>query len=117
MDVLKKEYGRHYLVELIGCDPQRIKYADQVKEVLVKAALASKATIVEQYFKQYEPYGVTGIILICESHFSIHTWPEDGFAAFDILTCGEMLPENAIKVVKEGFQAKHVKKQIIPRGF
>lgn len=117
MNVFKKEYGRHYLVELIGCDPQAIKYVDQVKEVFLEAARASQATIVEHYFKQYEPHGVTGIILISESHFSIHTWPEDGFAAFDILTCGQMQPENAIEVIANGFRARRVQKQIIPRGY
>lgn len=117
MTVLSKEYGRHYLIELTGCDPLKIKYVEQVRDVLLKAAHASEATIVEHFFKQYEPHGVTGIILISESHFSIHTWPEDGFAALDILTCGQMKPEKAIDVVREGFQAKHVKKQIITRGY
>ncbi|MGE0268796.1 MAG: adenosylmethionine decarboxylase [Candidatus Omnitrophota bacterium] len=117
MSTLKKEYGRHYLVELIDCDPLKIKYVEQVREVFLRAAHASEATIVEHFFKQYDPHGVTGIILISESHFSIHTWPEDGFVAMDIFTCGQMNPEKAIDVVREGFKATMLKKKIIERGY
>ncbi|MBZ0167015.1 MAG: adenosylmethionine decarboxylase [Candidatus Omnitrophica bacterium] len=117
MDKLTKTFGRHFLVELIGCPEERISYVTDVKPVLLKAAEVSRATVVEHYFKQYEPRGVTGIILIAESHFSVHTWPESGFAAFDVLTCGEMMPEKAIELIAEEFGARDVKQQMIVRGY
>ncbi len=113
----EKSFGQHYLVEMIGCDPEKIKYVQDVEKVLLQAAKKSQATIVKSFFHQYEPYGVTGIILISESHFSVHTWPEDNYAAFDILTCGEMFPERAIEDLELNFQAKEVRTKIITRGF
>ena len=117
MEKLTRTFGRHFLVELIGCPADKISFVEDVKPVLLKAAEVSEATIVEHYFKQYEPRGVTGIILIAESHFSVHTWPEDGFAAFDILTCGQMLPESAIELIAREFKAEQVKQQVIERGY
>ena len=117
MSDVTHEFGKHYIIELIKCDPEKIKYVDYVQGVFLDAAEKSEATIVEHFFKQYEPYGVTGIILISESHFSIHTWPEEGYVAIDILTCGTMKPQNAIEVVKQGFQAGDIKQQTIIRGY
>ncbi len=114
---MSKSFGQHYLVELIGCPADRISTVEQVRPVLLKAAELSAATVVESYFKQYEPQGVTGIILISESHFSVHTWPEDGFVAFDILTCGEMQPEKAVDHIRREFEATDIKQQIVERGY
>jgi len=117
MEKVNKEFGKYYLVELIDCDTEKLKFVKDVQEIFLRAAEKSKATVVKHFFHQYEPFGVTGIILICESHFSIHTWPEDKYVAFDILTCGEMYPELAIEEMKNSFQAKQAKVRIIPRGF
>lgn len=117
MDKLEHSFGRHFLVELIGCPADKISLVEQVKPVLLEAAQVSQATVVEHYFKQYEPHGVTGVILIAESHFSVHTWPEDQFVAFDILTCGEMLPEKAVEYVRQAFAARDMKQQIVERGY
>ena len=73
--------------------------------------------ILEKYFWQFDPVGVTGILMIAESHFSIHTWPEDHYAAFDILTCGKMYPEKAIELIKEEFEAQTMNVQVIERGY
>ncbi len=112
----QKNHGKHYLVDFIDCDKERLKFAADVKEAFLEAAVKSEATILEHYFYQFDPIGVTGIILIAESHFAIHTWPEDGFAAFDILTCGQMYPERAIEALKETFSAKEVNTKLITRG-
>ncbi len=114
---IKKEFGKHYLVELINCDSSKLMYVKDVKSVFLCAAKKSKTNIIESNFYQFNPAGVTGIIFIKESHFSVHTWPEDRYAAFDIFTCGEMDPHTAIKVMKEGFCAKKIIKKIIRRGF
>lgn len=110
-----KEFGRHYLIEYLDCDAERIQFVDQVREVFIEAANVSGATIVGDQFKQYEPVGVTGIILIAESHFSLHTWPEDCFVAVDIFTCGEMNPQAAIDYLQKAFSAGGVQQKMIIR--
>ena len=117
MAKLKKEFGKHYLVEFIDCDASKIKKVKDVKPVLIKAAKVSQATIVKYFFHQYKPFGVTGIILIAESHFSVHTWPENNYVTFDILTCGKMKPMLAVNYLKKSFQAKKVNLKIFSRGF
>ena len=112
-----KSFGQHYLVEYIDCDPEKLKFVKEVEDILDRAAKISEATVLEQYFRQFDPVGVTGMIMIAESHFSIHTWPEDNYAAFDILTCGEMYPQKAIDLIKNEFQAQKVDIQIIERGY
>ena len=73
--------------------------------------------MLDSFFHQFEPCGMSGVIFIAESHFSIHTWPEDGYAGMDILTCGEMYPERSIEFLREAFEAQDVKVDVIPRGF
>ena len=117
MNVTHKEFGKHYLVELIGCDPGRLKHVTHVQKLLLQAARKSNATILKHFFHQFEPAGVTGIILITESHFFIHTWPDDQYAALDIFTCGAMEPKAAIENLKKSFRAKKVKIRTIVRGY
>ncbi len=117
MTKLKKEFGKHYIVEYIGCNPLRLKSVKDVKPALLKAVKVSEATMIKSFFHQYKPFGVTGIILISESHFSIHTWPEHAYVTFDILTCGTMKPLAAVELLKKYFQAKTVKTKVIRRGF
>ena len=117
MQKLKKEFGKHYLIELINCNPEKIKFVKDVKDIFLRAARKSETTMLESFFYQFEPYGMSGVIFIAESHFSIHTWPEDKYAGVDILTCGEMYPERSIEVLKDEFEAGEVRVEIIPRGF
>ncbi len=117
MEIQDHSFGKHYLVEFIGCPSRRIAYIDDIREVFLEAARLSGATILESYFHQFEPQGVTGMIFIAESHFSIHTWPESGYAAFDILTCGAMAPEKAIDHLKQALQAARVEVRVFTRGF
>lgn len=114
---IKKEFGKHFLVELIDCNPDRLKYVKSVKKVFLAAARKSKAKILSYDFHQFSPSGVTGIIFIQESHFSVHTWPEERYAAFDIFTCGDMKPDAALQTMALGFQARRISKKIIQRGF
>jgi S-adenosylmethionine/arginine decarboxylase-like enzyme len=69
----KHEFGKHYLVEFEGCDPERIKYLEPAKEVFLRAVRDCKATHIGDIFHQFEPYGVSGVVLIAESHMSFHT--------------------------------------------
>lgn len=113
----KHEFGRHYLVEFIGCDAGRLATVEVMRPFFLQAARDSGATILGSHFHQFEPQGVSAMIFIAESHFSIHTWPEDGYAAFDVLTCGSMFPEKAIESLRQALLARKAEVSMISRGF
>ena len=110
-------FGDHYLVDLYGCDAEIIGAAQPTEVALMEAAQRCGATIIEFHFHQFSPQGVSGMILIAESHLSVHTWPENGFVAVDIFTCGEdMKPEIAVKVLEDAFGADRVDVMYVTRG-
>jgi S-adenosylmethionine decarboxylase proenzyme len=84
-----KSLGKHILVELYGCDSKILNDHDKVQKLMLGAARAAKATIVTSEFHRFNPYGVSGAVIIAESHLTIHTWPEYGYAAVDVFTCGD----------------------------
>jgi len=95
-------------VELKDCNPEILKDLNKVKEALVSAAKEAKATIIDVSFHQFNPFGISGMVVIAESHLSIHTWPEYGFAALDIFTCGEIIkPEVAAHYLIKRFESKN----------
>jgi S-adenosylmethionine decarboxylase len=110
-------FGDHYLVDLHGCNPDLISTVETVRRVLLDAAVKSKSTIIDDRFHQFEPYGASGVIIIAESHFSVHTWPEKKFAAVDIFTSGtRMKPQLAIDIMKTGYGADRVDVVKVARG-
>ena len=100
------EFGKHYLIDVRDCEPRIITCVDRTREIIMRAAKRCGATILNDHFHQFHPIGVSGVVLIAESHISVHTWPEDGFAAVDIFTSGKMKPQVAIDIIQEGFQVK-----------
>ena len=80
--------GRHVLAEFFECDPNTLNSIDKVEKYMMEAALECGATIVQKCFHMFSPYGVSGVVIISESHLAIHTWPELGYAAVDLFTCG-----------------------------
>jgi S-adenosylmethionine decarboxylase len=100
--------GKHMTIEFYDCDSQILADAAQMEEIFVEAALASGATVLGQNFHAFEPQGVSGFIIIAESHFSVHAWPEHDFAAVDIFTCGESISfETAVESLKNGLQSQN----------
>ena len=83
--------GRHLLLELFDCDSDAINNLESVKGALVEAAKRAQATIVDVVFHEFNPFGISGVVVIAESHLSIHTWPEYRYAAVDIFSCGDVL--------------------------
>ncbi len=81
--------GTHLLIELKDCNPEILKDLEKVRSALVSAAKKAKATIIDFSFREFQPFGISGIIVIAESHLTIHTWPEYRYAAVDIFTCGD----------------------------
>jgi S-adenosylmethionine decarboxylase len=109
--------GSHLLVELYGCKSESLQKEVYVGEVMRSAASESKATIVEQSFHEFKPYGVSGAVIIQESHYTIHTWPEHRYAAVDLFYCGgTVLVHRAIEVLNERFQPERIKFLIVRRG-
>jgi len=112
-----KSLGKHLIVELYDCDRVRINDVAQVERILVEAVKFSKATIIQPVFHQFSPHGVSGVVVIAESHFTIHTWPEYGYCAVDIFTCGDPIDADlALHFLKEQFEAKNLSVVDIKRG-
>lgn len=100
--------GAHLLVELKDCNPAILKSLDEVRDALVSAAIEAKATIVDISFHEFNPFGISGMVVIAESHLSIHTWPEYGYAAVDIFTCGDLInPQVAAAYLIKRFECKN----------
>ena len=100
--------AKHLLVELHECNSQVLNDLPSLAALLKRAATAAGATVVGEAFHRYQPEGVTGVLVLEESHFSVHTWPEAAYAALDFYTCGSLDPEPAVRVVAEGLAAKAV---------
>ena len=81
--------GRHILVEFFGCEPQVMNDVAKIETAMVDAAAKAGATVINSTFHHFSPYGVSGVVVIQESHLAIHTWPEYGYAAVDLFTCGD----------------------------
>jgi len=98
--------GTHLIAELFNCNEFHINDVKKVEEVMMAAAELSKATIIKPFFHKFSPYGISGVIIIAESHFTIHTWPEHGYAAVDIFTCGELDYRSALDHIKNELGAE-----------
>jgi S-adenosylmethionine decarboxylase len=105
------------LVELRECNTKILSDLKKVQDVLITAAKVADATIVEVAFHEFSPFGISGMVVIVESHLSIHTWPEYDYAAVDIFTCGNILkPEKAVAYLIEKFQSKNPSVVELKRG-
>lgn len=111
-----KTMGRHLLLELSGCSAEALNDGAAVSAALRDAAVAAGATIVSAAVHHFSPCGLTGFVLLAESHLSIHTWPEAGYAAVDFYTCGSCQAERAIDVLMHQLQAAQVEVMGIERG-
>jgi S-adenosylmethionine decarboxylase proenzyme len=82
--------GHHLLVEFTGCEAGVLADLGRITAAMLRAAEASGATVVTHSFHHFSPHGVSGAVIIAESHLAIHTWPEHGFAAVDFFSCGSV---------------------------
>jgi len=104
-------------VELKDCNPTILKSLEEVRDALVSAAKEAKATIIDISFHEFNPFGISGMVVIAESHLSIHTWPEYSYAAVDIFTCGDIIkPEVAAAFLIERFECKNPSVVEVKRG-
>ena len=109
--------GRHLLADLHGVAPERLTDPVAIEALLREAARAAGSTPVGGHFHPFGPgRGVTGVLLLQESHISIHTWPEHGFAAVDVFMCGDARPERAVDVIEATLAAGSVSLREVARG-
>ena len=109
--------GRHVLIELNDCNKDLINDIEYLRTTLSEVARQIGATVIKDTFYQFTPQGVSGVVLIAESHISVHTWPEYNYAAVDVFTCGEVIePRNAVKLLAERLKSKSTTFIEIKRG-
>lgn len=109
--------GRQILVEFYDCKESNINDVEYIESSLINATEASNATIISHNFHKFSPYGVSGVVVIAESHVAIHTWPEYNYAAVDIFTCGDSIDPWVIQEhLKEYLESKNVSSMEMKRG-
>lgn len=109
--------GEHYIIELYECNKDILNNLDAIQGTLLSAAEISGATIIDSRFHRFAPQGVSGVILIAESHISIHTWPELGYAALDLYTCNPGMDiDGAMRMLTETFESSDFVVEYMPRG-
>ncbi|MGJ8640466.1 MAG: adenosylmethionine decarboxylase [Opitutaceae bacterium] len=109
--------GRHVLLELNGCEHRMLTDAETLEQTLVSAAEAAGAHVVETVFHQFSPHGLSGVVVIAESHITVHTWPEYGYAAVDVFTCGAPeMADQICQIISTQFKAESTSTQALNRG-
>ena len=98
--------GKHYLLNLYGCDFVRLNNEIFLRDLLEIAAESSGAKVLETISYKFDPQGVTAVSLLSESHISIHTWPEEGKAAVDVYTCGDCNPKIGCDIIIQQLYAQ-----------
>ncbi|NTV89358.1 MAG: S-adenosylmethionine decarboxylase proenzyme [Clostridiales bacterium] len=112
-----KALGRHILAEMYGCEEKILNNRNVIERIMVESALEAGAEVREVAFHKFSPQGVSGVVVISESHLAIHTWPELGYAAVDVFTCGDKVnPWDACNFLTEKFNAKHMTATEVKRG-
>ena len=109
--------GRHLLLELKNCNQEVLNDVTFVRECLIETAEQIGATVVNQSFHQFSPHGISGVVIVAESHLCIHTWPEYRYASIDVFTCGETIdPKQAINLLTKKFGSKESSFLELKRG-
>ena len=117
VDTNAKYLGQHVLAEFFECDPNILNNSQKVESLMIDAALECGATIVQKCFHMFSPHGVSGVVIISESHLAIHTWPELGYAAVDLFTCGDKCdPKVAYEFLKKAFHSTKASFSELKRG-
>ncbi len=109
--------GTHCILELYGCSPDLLNDVLFVRQSVEEASRHGVSTLLKLSSHQFLPQGVTAVALLAESHISVHTWPECGYAAIDIFTCGEdAQPRQACDFLVQRFAARDHSLMVLPRG-
>ena len=117
VDLAANLQGVHYCVDFHGCDPEELDNEAFLVGLLQRAAHKANATVLNTVSHKFQPQGVTALLLLAESHMSIHTWPERGYASVDVFTCGQTMdPYTAVKTIKAELKSDEMKLVKVIRG-
>lgn len=109
--------GRHVIAELWECDTNKLNNMEYIERLFVNAALEAGAEVREVAFHKFAPQGVSGVVIISESHLTIHSFPEHGYASIDVYTCGDQIDPNvASDYIAKSLGAKNSEVVEVPRG-
>lgn len=109
--------AQHTLLEMHECDPVRLRDTEALRPLVLEAIRASGGTVVTEIFHNFSPHGVSGVVVIAESHVAIHTWPEHGYAAVDIFSCSAKLDHQRIgELIAEAVASQRRSVRTVPRG-
>ena len=109
--------GTHLLAEYYECDYDILNDVFSIEDIMLKSAISAGASVVAKNFHRFEPYGVSGVIIIAESHLAIHTWPEYNFATVDVFTCGDSVdPSVCHDYLIKAFKSKKSTVEKVLRG-
>jgi S-adenosylmethionine decarboxylase len=106
--------GVHLIIDLHGA--KGLNDIDLIERTLRRCVDAARATLLHIHLHHFQPTGVSGVAVLAESHISIHTWPDAGYAALDVFMCGQADPDACVPVLREAFQAERVEVNEILRG-
>lgn len=107
--------GVHIIADITQCVPEKLNDEDELVEMLRRAANTCGATLLGVQSHKFHPQGVTAVVMLAESHMSIHTWPEKGECALDIYTCGDMNTDGAFDVIMDELRGSLLQYQTIQR--
>ncbi|TWI57002.1 adenosylmethionine decarboxylase [Halalkalibacter nanhaiisediminis] len=109
--------GRHVIAELWGCNVEKLNNMSFIEQVFVDAALNAGAEVREVAFHKFAPHGVSGVVIISESHLTFHSFPEHGYASIDVYTCGDRIDPNvASNYIAEALGTTTSEVIEVPRG-
>ncbi len=112
-----RSLGHQIVAEFYSCDREILNDVDFVRNAMLEAARRTGATLVTETFHHFSPHGVSGAVIIAESHLAIHTWPEFGYAAVDLFTCGDSVSsEIGFNHLRQELKAGHVSTMELHRG-
>lgn len=113
---MKGALGTQWILELERCEPKALERAPFVEQALLESAQQAKASIVTHNFHQFNPYGVSGVVVLEQSHITIHTWPEHCYAAVDMFFCSDGVEvQTAIDCLRHHFQPQNIEVQRLTR--
>ena len=106
--------GSHLIIDVHGAE--HLDDCGHIEKTLVKCVEAAGATLLHIHLHRFEPNGVSGVAVLAESHISVHSWPENGYAAFDVFMCGDAMPERCVEVIRSAFKPDRIVVSEILRG-
>ena len=112
-----KALGRQMMIEFYGCNASVLNDKNFLSKAMNEAAIKAGATVVTDVFHEFNPHGISGVVVIAESHLAIHTWPEFAFAAVDLFTCGnDISADIALRYLQSELQADRMSVMEMKRG-